>query len=177
MMACDSQQLGNVDGERMRPHVGDRPFPPATKRKRATQTIPPATRRQVMRRDRKRCAVDGCRNHIFLDVHHLAPRSEGGDHAPERLLSLCGFHHRKTHDGTLCIGGSASTGFTFRHADGTAYGEALHPPAIDVAKQAFGALRKMGFQQTHARQLIEAVQQAGAPDDLQAFMHAALRAT
>ena len=61
---------------------------------RATQTIPPAVRRQVMRRDRKRCVVPGCTNHRFVDVHHLDPRSEGGGHDPDRLAVLCGSHHR-----------------------------------------------------------------------------------
>jgi hypothetical protein len=43
-----------------------------------------------MRRDRMRCVVDGCRNHRFLDVHHVTPRAEGGRHDPELLLVLCG---------------------------------------------------------------------------------------
>ena len=183
MMACDSQQLGAVDGDRTSsPHVGDPPPTAsasrgAVKTRRATQTVPPATRRQVMRRDRKRCVVDGCRNHIFLDVHHLDPLGEGGGHDPERMAVMCGFHHRKVHDGTLCIDGSASSGFTFRHADGTPYGEGLRPGGIDVAQQAFGALTTMGFKQTDARKLIDTVQRGGAPDDIESFLCAALRAT
>jgi hypothetical protein len=76
MAACDGQELGAVGGG-IGPHVGDRP--------RATQTIPPATRRAVMRRDHRRCVVPGCQNHRYLDVHHLDPRSEGGGHDRVRI--------------------------------------------------------------------------------------------
>ena len=112
-----------------------------------------------------------------VDVHHLDPRSEGGGNDPERLAVLCGAHHRKVHAGTLNIDGNASSGFTFRHADGTPYGEPLRPAAIDVAKQAFSALTHMGYKETHARKLIHAAQRTCPPDDVGAFLSAALRAT
>ncbi len=44
---------------------------------RATQTIPPAIRRQVVRREHGRCAVPGCRCSRFLDIHHIRPRHLG----------------------------------------------------------------------------------------------------
>ena len=119
--------------------------------------------------------ITGCDNHIFLDVHHLDPRSEGGRHDPERMAVLCGAHHRATHAGSLCVDGTASAGFTFEHVDGTPYGESLHPAAIDVAQQALGALTNLGFRQTRARTLVDAVLRAGAPDDPATFLRAALR--
>jgi len=64
--ACDAQHVGDVGSS----HVG----------RRASQEIPPATRRQVMRRDRGRCRAPGCRNATFLEAHHIALRSENGDH-------------------------------------------------------------------------------------------------
>ncbi len=70
--------------------------------------------------------------------------------------------------------GTATTGFTFRHADGTVYGKALRPPAAEVATQVFGALRNLGFTETRARGLIDAVLRAGAPGDASAFLRAAL---
>src|SRR5688572_21897195 len=36
-----------------------------------TVEIPLATRRAVWRRDRGRCVVPGCRNHMFVEIHHL----------------------------------------------------------------------------------------------------------
>ena len=121
--------------------------------------------------------MPGCANHRFLDVHHVDPRSEGGSHEPDRLLVLCGSHHRSAHAGSLCIDGNATDGFTFRHADGTPYGEGLRPGAIDRAGQVLSALRHLGFGAGHARALIDAVVQAGAPDDLEGFVRAALHAS
>jgi len=122
MAACDAQEVGPVDAG---PHVGA---------KRVTQTIPPAIRRLVLRRDRRRCVVPGCKNHVFLDVHHLDARAEGGGHDPERLATLCGAHHRAVHAGRLSIDGRAS----------------------------------------EARARVDAVVRAGAPDDVESFIRAAL---
>ncbi|MEQ9318705.1 MAG: HNH endonuclease, partial [Polyangiaceae bacterium] len=170
MADCDAQHLGDVDA---RPHVGE---PPPPTPKRATQTLPPATRRQVLRRDHKRCVVPGCQNHRFLDLHHVTPRSEGGTHDPDQLASLCGAHHRAAHAGTLVLEGTAPRGFTFRHADGSPYGSPLSAPEpADVAHQAFTGLTNMGFSQSETRRRIAAVQAAGAPTDVEAFLRLALR--
>jgi hypothetical protein len=66
---------------------------------RARQTIPPATRRAVLRRDRQCCVVPGCRNVSFLDLHHIDLSSEGGSNEPDNLITLCGAHHRAAHRG------------------------------------------------------------------------------
>lgn len=130
-----------------------------------------------MRRDRKRCVVDGCANHLFLDVHHLDPLSEGGRHDPERMAVLCGAHHRAAHAGRLTIDGSATEGFSFRHADGGRYGEPPRAAAIELAAQAFGALRNLGFQASRARALVDAVMRAGGADDLESLLRRALHAS
>ncbi|MCA9617730.1 MAG: HNH endonuclease [Myxococcales bacterium] len=173
MFACDAQLLPpptNVGATHPeRPHVG------AT---RATQTIPPRTRRAVLRRDRQRCAVPGCRNHRFLDLHHTQPRSEGGDHDPEYLCSLCGPHHRAAHAGRLVITGTSTNGFAFHHADGTPYGGAmLHPERAELAQQAFAALTHMGFRTREAQRLVATTQARGTPTDLATFIAEALRAS
>ena len=144
--------------------------------KRATQTIPPRTRREVLRRQGT-CAVHGCRNSRYRHVHHVKPRSEGGDHTAALLVALCHRHHGAVHAGTLVVSGDADVRFVFRHADGTAYGQVADPVAIEIATKAFEALCGLGFKMTQARQLIDAVQQAGAPATLEAFLSAALRAT
>ncbi|MBW2453836.1 MAG: hypothetical protein JRI68_04975, partial [Deltaproteobacteria bacterium] len=79
--------------------------------------------------------------------------------------------------GSLCIEGSASDGFTFRHADGTRYGQALRPGAMERAQQAFSTLRHLGFGHARARALVDAVTAAGPPDDLEGFVRAALQAS
>src|SRR5690606_2886363 len=61
--------------------------------RRAKQSIPPAVRRAVLRRDRHRCRAPGCRNHSFVDVHHVRISSEGGSVLPSNLVTLCSAHH------------------------------------------------------------------------------------
>ncbi len=67
-------------------------------------TIPPAMRREVLARDRHRCRVKGCGRAHFLEVHHLVPRSEGGENRPENLVTLCASCHRLLHERGLAGG-------------------------------------------------------------------------
>jgi len=162
MAACDAQRVAAS------PHVG---VP------RATQTIPPAIRRQVLRRDHKRCVVPGCQNHVWLDVHHLDPRAEGGTHDPQNLGMLCGAHHRAVHAGSLCIDGTGSGGFVVRHADGTPYGGSMTPAAVDQVREVLGALEHLGFKPTQARAMVDEALRAGAAGDTPALLRAALQAS
>jgi hypothetical protein len=132
MARCDEQRIGT--------HVG-----------RAKQGVPPATRREVLRRDHGRCVVPGCRHATFLDLHHLVLRSEGGTHDPDTLVTLCAAHHRAEHRGQLVIEGRVSTGLVFRHADGTPYGQDVDPRIAATRTAAFRALRRLGFAEGEAR--------------------------
>ena len=69
-----------------------------------TRTIPPATRRAVLARDRRQCSVPGCTNRLWLDLHHVVPRASGGSNAEGNLVTVCGVHHRMVHQGQLAIG-------------------------------------------------------------------------
>ncbi len=109
--SCDAELLGRVDGDK-----------PA----RVTKTIPPRTRRAVLRRDRGRCVVPGCRNARYVDVHHIVPRVEGGKHTPTKLAVMCSAHHKAAHDGRLRIDGTAPAKLRITHADGRPYGS---PPS------------------------------------------------
>ncbi len=55
--------------------------------------IPPRLRRHVIHRDGGVCAVAGCDSRYRLQVHHIAPRSQGGTHHPANLTCLCWYHH------------------------------------------------------------------------------------
>jgi Holliday junction resolvase RuvA-like protein len=103
--------------------------------------------------------------------------TEGGGHDPERLTVLCGAHHKACHEGALCIGGTATGGFVFRHADGTPYGAAIVAPSIRIVEQVLGALAGLGFKPTRARALVDALLEAGAPADTEGFLRAALEAS
>jgi len=146
MARCDGQLLD----EQSSTHGGTR------RPKRATQTIPPAVRRAVLRRDSRCCRVPGCRNTRFVDVHHLDPRAEGGGHEPENLVTLCGAHHRALHRGEIIASGTATSAI-FRHADGTQYGGEVNPNAAETSSKLLFALRHLGFGESESRRALEAV--------------------
>jgi hypothetical protein len=162
MAECDAQHIGN-------PAAGE----PA----RATQTIPPAVRRQVMSRDHGQCVVPGCSNSIFVDIHHLELRSDGGQHDPDQLAIFCGAHHRALHRGQLLVTGTVSTGLEFSHADGMRYGGAVSPAAAAAQADAFTALRSFGFREPETRRALETVRKSPDVDgsDIGAVVRAALR--
>ncbi len=138
---------------------------------RATQTIPPAIRRKVLQRHHGGCAVPGCRNAVFVDVHHVDPRADGGTHDADKLVALCSAHHRALHRGRLGVGGDARAGFSFRHADVSSYGMPASPAAADATARAFAALRKLGFRETETRRALAHV---GAGESTEAIVRAAL---
>jgi hypothetical protein len=158
MAECDAQHvvMNNEAGPVADPkiaHVGSRP--------RATQTIPPSIRREVLRRDGGRCTVPGCRSAIFLDLHHTRTRAEGGDHDPALLTTLCGGHHRAVHDGRLLIEGSWTAGFEFRHSDGSRYGAGEISVARAAAMaDAFAALIRLGYKEDEAKRALDDVRSA-----------------
>jgi hypothetical protein len=67
------------------------------------RTIPPKVRRRVAHRGGYRCAVPGCGARLWLDVHHLVPRAQGGTHDEANLALMCSGHHRRVHEGTLHV--------------------------------------------------------------------------
>ena len=179
MAGCDAQHIGRVDthvgtGDA---HVGRADAGTHVGPVRATQTIPPAVRRAVLRRHGGTCAVPGCRNHAFVDVHHTVARAEGGDHDPDKLCVLCACHHRAAHDGRLVVSGTWSTGLRFQHADATPYGRTPGAGNATLFSQVHGALRSMGFKDRQARTLVDAVRdRTHVGTDPASLLHEALRA-
>ena len=128
MARCDAQIVSGA-------HVGAQGAAPAS------QDVTPATRREVVARDRGRCAVPGCRNCVYVDIHHVVPRARGGSHQAQNLILLCGAHHRAHHRGRLGIRGD-STGVKFFHADGTPYGSGQgRRPGYDQQRRLPGSTR------------------------------------
>ncbi len=82
-------------------------------------------------------------------------------------------HHRAVHRGRLLIEGSASRGFSFRHADGSSYGEVASPPAADSRARAFRALTRLGYSEREARRALDSVRTHVGADD-EALLRAAL---
>ena len=67
------------------------------------RTIPPATRRAVLIRDKGRCQVPGCRNKKHLELHHIDPWATSRNHQPENLTTLCSCHHDLVHRDVLRV--------------------------------------------------------------------------
>ncbi|HUQ03585.1 MAG TPA: HNH endonuclease [Kofleriaceae bacterium] len=113
---CDAQYIGRTDLG-----VPDR----------STQEVPPATARLVLRRDRGRCRVPGCRSARWLQIHHIIPREHGGSHDPSNLICLCFAHHQALHQSKISIAGTAPDALVF---DLSAYHprepELVVPPAL-----------------------------------------------
>jgi 5-methylcytosine-specific restriction endonuclease McrA len=159
MAECDGQHLGHVESIA---YVGAHGEPPGVDADanthvgthRATQAIPPALRRAVLRRDQGRCRVPGCRHAVFTDVHHLRLRADGGVNSRENLVTLCSAHHRAIHRGELSTDGTASNGLTFLHADGTPYGGAPSPCGSEFRAKAYSALTGMGYRETEAKRAL-----------------------
>jgi hypothetical protein len=177
MANCDGQNIGGA-------HVGTKTSESATSEQvagpprtaRATQTIPPATRRAVLRRDQHRCQVPGCRHSVFVDVHHIRTREDGGGHELDNLVTLCGAHHRASHSGELTVQGSVSSGLSFRHADGTDYGGPVVAAAAGVQAAAFRALRGLGFGERETRgALSQVASHVGTDAPLEAIVRSALQ--
>jgi hypothetical protein len=182
--ACDSGQTNST-------HVGEEAAPAS----RAAQSIPPAVRRRVMRRDQGHCVVSGCRNATFVDVHHLRPRVEGGRHEADNLVVLCSAHHRAVHRGSLVIEGSpGALSFTRTavsasgdplvregvpsDADVGASGNSRADTADEVRDKVVRGLQGLGFKEREARVAVERlIGQAEAEDvTAQGLLRAAIQA-
>ena len=96
--SCDAVHLGSLD---------------AASPERATTTVTPRKREQVLARDGHCCTVPGCRRAIGLDLHHIEYQHRGGGHDLSNLTAICDLHHRAIHFGKLVVQGSAPDRLTF----------------------------------------------------------------
>ena len=164
---CDAQQIELTHGAAAHDASAAPP--------RATQSVPPAIRRQVLLRDQKMCQVPGCRNTLALDVHHIQPRAEGGTHHAHNQIGLCTVHHRAVHRGELHVSGRAPDALVFQHADGTPYGGLVSAPRVDVCKKVFDGLCRLGFKTTEARRALdECTRDGNVPLDAKTLLRKAL---
>jgi len=117
---------------------------------KASQTIPPGIRRQVIVEARGCCEVPGCLKR-YLEVHHKTFRSDGGTHELRLLIAICWYHHRRIHDGYLQLDGDRVSGWEFRHADGSPYGSPSTPQMQADVADAYHGLRRLGYKDPDAR--------------------------
>ena len=104
--ACEAEQVDLRPG----PRFGHR-----------AHTVAPSVRRAVLAAADHRCDVPGCGNRLWLDVHHLRYRADGGGDGFENLCCLCPAHHGMIHDGHLSVERGADGRLVGRHRDGRAW--------------------------------------------------------
>ena len=184
MARCDAEELGwvgvaeNENAGGSAPTRGlasdpsshelePKPEKPAHVGSSVSRSIPRAVRRRVLHRDHRCCSVPGCGNTRFVDLHHLIPRSEGGKHTADVLITLCGVHHRAVHRGELVIEGTAAHEVRFLHADGSPYGAVLDPAASDAQAKVFSALRNLGFREKEVRTVLGALREDATTQQLE----------
>jgi hypothetical protein len=109
--------------------------------------LPAAIRRAVLLRDRCRCRVPGCNRRRYVDVHHLLPRSEGGEHSRRNCITLCSTHHRRLHEGKLLITGDADAEPVFQHAATQAVASFGEPRDTRASRRGAHALDRASTQQ------------------------------
>jgi hypothetical protein len=161
---CDAQEIGALD---------------AAQPARATQDIPPATARLVRRRDHGRCRVPGCRSALGIELHHLVPRSAGGAHVVQNLVSLCGSCHAAHHDGRLRISGTADQLAVARPGEPRAPSERAsrvgRADRAAVRDDALRGLTGLGWPRAIAVAAVDAAIAALGPAPLDAVLREALR--
>ena len=98
---------------------------------RKTRIVPKAIERAVRARDNNCCRFPGCRNHRFLDCHHIEHWSNGGETSLANLVLLCTKHHTLVHEGGFRIEKDYQDRWYFVRPDGIGVPESgyLPPPA------------------------------------------------
>jgi Holliday junction resolvasome RuvABC DNA-binding subunit len=67
---------------------------------------------------------------------------------------LCSAHHRALHRGSLVIEGRSAKALLFRHADGSAFRGPVSARAAGAHRQAFAALRGLGFGESDVKKAL-----------------------
>jgi hypothetical protein len=119
-LACDASVIALIEDEDGEPlSVG-----------RKTRTIASQLRRFLKARD-KGCRFPGCTNTRHIDAHHIQHWANGGETKPSNLVSLCGFHHHKVHEGGINVQMLDDGAVRFVRLDGTTLDNSVPIPSGD----------------------------------------------
>jgi hypothetical protein len=104
------------------------------------------TWREVLERDAYRCQYPDCGTRRELHVHHIRFRSHNGkkgrarSNSPQNLVTVCVFHHRMIHAGTIGVRGEAPSQLTWRRP--ALMEDLLERYRIDVPKRSNQLVRE-----------------------------------
>jgi hypothetical protein len=90
-----------------------------------------------------------CRNALYLELHHLMPRSEGGTNVDENLVTLCDVHPRTARAGELIIEANPRAAFAFSVL--MAPLSVARSTAPGAYTEVFSALHNVGLREAEAR--------------------------
>ena len=117
-LSCDASIVALIEDEDGEPlNVG-----------RKTRTISAPLRRFLKARD-KGCRFPGCCNIRHMDAHHIEHWANGGETKPSNLISLCSFHHRKVHEGSMEVHMLDDGAVRFIKPDGTEIDSSVPQPS------------------------------------------------
>jgi len=109
-LSCDASRVTIIENGQGEPlNVG-----------RKTRTIPPAIRRALNSRD-KGCRFPGCSFTRYVDGHHVHHWAQGGETKLSNLVTLCRFHHRQVHEGSVIVQILDDGAFRFTRPDGSSF--------------------------------------------------------
>lgn len=91
-IACDSRASVHLEHDGHGCDVG-----------RETRIVNRRLRRALHRRDHGMCRHPGCGATSWLHAHHIVHWTDGGETELDNLISLCGFHHSRLHEGGFGI--------------------------------------------------------------------------
>jgi len=124
---------------------------------RKSRIVPKSIERAVRARDRNTCRFPGCRNHRFLDMHHVEHWSAGGATALDNLMLLCTKHHTLVHEGRFRIDRDFRDRWAFYRPDGIAVPECGYY-ARDMVDEDLGERRVEHFGHPPRGGLLNAVE-------------------
>lgn len=84
---CSQACFDKVQARRNKPKASSSTKPKSTKPAKRKDDVPTATRKLVLARDGHRCRCCGTNRNLV--THHIRYRSEGVDHSPHNLITLC----------------------------------------------------------------------------------------
>jgi hypothetical protein len=105
---------------------------PGTRRKGTTvndpsRAIPAQVKRRIIKKRGRRCQVNDCPNHIFLNFCHLHPHANGGSREEDNIFLGCETCHWLYDHGLITMTGTAENP-VFRNANGELIGRPRPPP-------------------------------------------------
>jgi hypothetical protein len=93
----------NVSSAKQIESTAGLPSAKPTRMKVLQRNLPKPLCREIFQRDAASCTYKGvngkiCGSQNFLQIHHLRPWAQGGNHRPENLQILCAAHHGVKHE-------------------------------------------------------------------------------